>query len=328
LHSQLIKLEFLKDLIIAEELENLKSIRKAIDDIDKLRQRINFNKFITPTHVPPNLAKVTLVRDDRDQKELHPAKNHGQLTLPTHIPSRIPNPHNDTRKIPSKNAAKATRLSLNILASNCRSFGSKKRSIEQILIENSVDIAIVSELNMKTIPRIKGFFQFCNLSTRGFHGTAIFCQNYLQGQIIRIPDEDEIELVHILVKSTTPMLNLIGVYLDCEGRDNNVDKSCRIMLKLKNKVQDIIAKGQSVLLMGDMNKKINQENKSPSTQLLLEWLKEETMNLLNNPCLSTRIDPVSGKGSTLDLAIVSTDYPSKSTRKKEICTKSILTTFQ
>ena len=307
IHSQLIKLKFLKDLIIAEELENLKSIRKAIDDIDKLRQRINFDKFITPTHIPPNLAKVTLVRDDRDQKELHPAKNHGQITFPTHIPSRIPNPHDVTRKITSKNAAKATRLSLNILASNCRSFGSKKRSIEQILIENSVDIAIVSELNMKTIPRIKGFFQFCNLSTRGFHGTAIFCQNYLQGQIIRIPDEDEIELVHILVKSTTPMLNLIGVYLDCEGRDNNVDKSCRIMLKLKNKVQDIIAKGQSVLLMGDMNKKINQENKSPSTNLLLEWLKEETMNLLNNPCLSTRIDPVSGKGSTLDLAIVSTD---------------------
>ena len=82
---------------------------------------------------------------------------------------------------------------------------------------------------MKTIPKVKGFFQFCNLSKRAFHGTAIFCQNYLQGQIIRIPDEDEIELVHILIKTTTPMLNLIGVYLDCEGRENDVDNACRIM---------------------------------------------------------------------------------------------------
>jgi len=57
IHSQLIKLKFLKDHIIAEELENLKSIRKAIDDIDKLRHRINFNKFITPTHIPPILPR-------------------------------------------------------------------------------------------------------------------------------------------------------------------------------------------------------------------------------------------------------------------------------
>ena len=92
------------------------------------------------------------------------------------------------------NTSKAGKLSLSILASNCRSFTSKKKSIEQILIENSVDIAIVSELNMKTVPKIKGFFQFCNLSNRKFHGTAIFCQNHLQGQVIRIPDEDEIEL--------------------------------------------------------------------------------------------------------------------------------------
>ena len=173
-----------------------------------------------------------------------------KFTTTTHIPP------NRTHR---NNTSKAGKLSLSILASNCRSFTSKKKSIEQILIENSVDIAIVSELNMKTVPKIKGFFQFCNLSNRKFHGTAIFCQNHLQGQVIRIPDEDEIELVHILIKTTTPMLNLIGVYLDCEGRDNDVDKSSRIMHKLINKVQGIIDKGQSVLMLGDMNKNINHD---------------------------------------------------------------------
>ena len=123
----------------------------------------------------------------------------------------------------SNKSIRANKLLLNILASNYRSFSSKKRSIEQILIENSVDIAIVSELNMKTIPKVQGS------SNRKFHGTAIFCQNYLQGQVIRIPDEDEIELIHILIKTTTPMLNVIGVYLDCERRDNDVDKSTRII---------------------------------------------------------------------------------------------------
>ena len=226
-----------------------------------------------------------------------------RLICPKTHPNNVP-----TNKTHKNDTSKAGRLHLNILASNCRSFTSKKKSIEQILIENSVDIAVVSELNLKTVPRIKGFFQFCNLSKRAFHGTAIFCQNYLQGQVLRIPDEDsDIELVHILIMTTTPMLNVIGIYLDCEGRENDVDKSSSIMHKLINKVQGIIDKGQSVIILGDMNKNINHFNKSPATKILLDWLEEETMILLNNPNISTRIDPATEKGSTLDLALVSSD---------------------
>ena len=287
IHSQLIKLEVLKDLIIAEELERLASIRKVLDDIDKLKQK---SRQLTLDH-SKRLAQMQIL----EEKIRVPQS---KFTTTTHIPP------NRTHR---NNTSKAGKLSLSILASNCRSFTSKKKSIEQILIENSVDIAIVSELNMKTVPKIKGFFQFCNLSNRKFHGTAIFCQNHLQGQVIRIPDEDEIELVHILIKTTTPMLNLIGVYLDCEGRDNDVDKSSRIMHKLINKVQGIIDKGQSVLMLGDMNKNINHDNRSPATKILLDWLEKDTMKLLNNPSISTRIDPATGKGSTLDLAIVSSD---------------------
>ena len=77
IHSQLNKLEVIKDLIIAEELENLKSIQREIDNIDNLKQRIRQQKldqtkrltqiqileekmnlpqkkFTTTTHIPPN----------------------------------------------------------------------------------------------------------------------------------------------------------------------------------------------------------------------------------------------------------------------------------
>ena len=37
-----------------------------------------------------------------------------------------------------------------------------------------------------------------------------------------------------------------------------------------------------------------------------KWIRDVKITLLNKPTIPTRIDPSSGKGSTLDLAIIST----------------------
>ena len=49
--------------------------------------------------------------------------------------------------------------------------------------------------------------------------TAIVA-NHLKGSVIRIPDESELEIVHLVIKDSNPVLNAIGVYLDVESRSN------------------------------------------------------------------------------------------------------------
>ena len=228
---------------------------------------------------------------------------------------------------PPRRKSKPNYLSLNILASNCRSFTAKKKSLEKILADNSIDIAIISELNLtKNTPKIKNYFQFCNLSNRKCHGIGVFCQNYLQGQVMRVPEEDpELEIVHIVVKSTVPYLHLIATYLDCEGRQKQ-DKIDRVFSKLKLKVQGILETGQSCLLLGDFNRNIDAIEKSFGTKLLMDWMEEDTLKIINDPNISTRIDPVTKKGSTLDLGIISRDIE-KNIISFEVDTKKDLTPF-
>ena len=66
----------------------------------------------------------------------------------------------------SRRKSKPNYLSLNILASNCRSFTAKKKSLEKILADNSIDIAIISELNLtKNTPKIKIISNFAIFQT-------------------------------------------------------------------------------------------------------------------------------------------------------------------
>ena len=123
---------------------------------------------------------------------------------------------------------------------------------------------------------------------------------------MRIPDESELEIIHLVVKTTNPCLNVIGVYLDVESRTNNVEKVQKIWSQLRNKVDSILEKGEAVALLGDFNR---PETPKPTLgrKLLTEWLNEEesTVTLVNDQTIPTRIDPASKKPSLLDLCIVS-----------------------
>ena len=65
---------------------------------------------------------------------------------------------------------------LNIISINARVVAKKKKSIEEILKNENVDIAIISELSITTCLKIKGYREFVEI--RGhMHGICIFMRN-------------------------------------------------------------------------------------------------------------------------------------------------------
>ena len=64
-------------------------------------------------------------------------------------------------------------------------------------------------------------------------------------------------------------------------------------------------KREGTILIGDLNRPPNNDRPSFGTKLLNEWIKEGYVKFLNNRSTPTRFDPVTGKGSTLDLGIIS-----------------------
>ena len=57
--------------------------------------------------------------------------------------------------------------------------------------------------------------------------------------------------------------------------------------------------------MGDLNRPLQAPKPSYGTKLLNEWEDKGTIHILNNRTISTRIDPHTGNGSTLDVGAVS-----------------------
>ena len=66
-----------------------------------------------------------------------------------------------------------------------------------------------------------------------------------------------------------------------------------------------LQRGEAVVLIGDLNRPIQCDRKSKGTTMLLDWVGQDKMSLLNFPYVSTRFDPRTKKGSTLDLCLVS-----------------------
>ena len=68
--------------------------------------------------------------------------------------------------------------------------------------------------------------------------------------ILRILEEDEeLEIVHLLLKNKVPNVNIIGVYLDCK---KDVIKTERVWSKLVGKVEVALSRGEEEIIMGDL----------------------------------------------------------------------------
>ena len=79
-------------------------------------------------------------------------------------------------------------------------------------------IACIEEVNTKKPPKFKNYCQFNKLSKVRMHGVSVLVHNSLKPHVIRIPDESELECVHIRLENSSPALNVIALYLDVESR--------------------------------------------------------------------------------------------------------------
>ena len=85
---------------------------------------------------------------------------------------------------------------LNIISINARGVAKKKKSIEEILKNENVDVAIISELSVKTVLKFKGYREFVEI--RGhMHGICILMRNDIARHALRIHKESELEVVHV-----------------------------------------------------------------------------------------------------------------------------------
>ena len=111
---------------------------------------------------------------------------------------------------------------LNIISINARGVAKKKKSIEEILKNENVDIAVISELSVKTVLKFKGYREFVEI--RGhMHGICILMRNNIAKHALRIHKESELEVVHVRLSNTVPALNIIGTYLNVESREKADD---------------------------------------------------------------------------------------------------------
>ena len=147
---------------------------------------------------------------------------------------------------------------------------------------------------------------FCKVSKRRFHGLGVYVRNHLRGHILRVPDEDkDLEMVHLIIKNTTPVCNLFACYLDVESRAIQ-DKTSKVWHKLQGKIDAAIERGKAVILLGGLNRPLQLVISSIfGTNLLELWLEWESVTLLSDRNICTRINPPTGKSPLLDVGITS-----------------------
>ena len=195
-------------------------------------------------------------------------------------------------------------LDLKIYNCNTRSLSNKKQSISDILVNQQIDIAIFSEINCKNVPKFKDYLSFNLVSKRKFHGISLLVHKSLASKMIRIPQPSEdFEVVHLQLRDSIIPLNIFGVYIDVEAR-SNIDTIKQVHGRLTNMFQSHLDKGEAIVSLGDWNRNPFVSKPSAGTKLLMEWLSDDNMVLLNDDT-PTRIDPATGNGTVLDLGIIS-----------------------
>ena len=80
-------------------------------------------------------------------------------------------------------------------------------------------------------------------------------------------------------------------------------------------MESITQKGEDCILMGDLNRPMDKQTEFQKTSIMRAWIDSEKVLMLNDPKVQTRIDPVTGRGCTLDLAFINPSLKSKARRQ-------------
>ena len=198
---------------------------------------------------------------------------------------------------------------INILHSNISSIQNKRESLHETLLRENIHVAIVSEMNTKKCPKLRGYRSFSHLVDKKFHGVSIFVSEYLAAGTLRIHDMSSNELVHIRLDNVTPALNIVGLYMDVESRDSKENMAEKVNA-LKEMSDEIIARGEALVMIGDINRPSivkEYDQMTPGTRMFADWIAEGSVVMVNDRSVPTRRDPATGSESLLDVCLVSSN---------------------
>ena len=118
----------------------------------------------------------------------------------------------------------------------------------------------------------------------------------------------------------------VRLLLDVESRAVQ-DKISRVWHKLRGKMDAAIERGEDAILIGNLNRPLQMGIPSSfGTKLLELWLEGESVTKLNYRQISTRFDSATGKGSLLDIGIISNNIR-KAVSNFEVDTENKWTPF-
>ena len=82
--------------------------------------------------------------------------------------------------------------------------------------------------------------------------------------------------------------------------------AAQVQARLEEKIEEIKDWGEECLLIGDLNRNVDKPMETPKTRLMQSWFNTGKVQLLNDPKIHPRIDPLTGRGSTLDMGVITT----------------------
>ena len=94
------------------------------------------------------------------------------------------------------------------------------------------------------------------------HGIAILVRNSMSKNVLRIPDESDLEVVHIRISNTVPAVNIIGTYLDVDSRKTR-DEISNIWSLYTDKVN--MVRNRGCLLYTSPSPRDRQKSRMPSS---------------------------------------------------------------
>ena len=214
-----------------------------------------------------------------------------------------------------KGNGKAGKFVFNMYMNNVRGLQSKIDTVTNILIENSIDVAVISESQCKgnknlKIPNYVCYFRNRELRDKG--GICIYVHEKLANGVMKLEQGLEHNEYFILkFENCEPNLIIICYYGVIEGQFNN-DQIFAMQSDIFNVYKKYIEEGCDVLWCGDYNNHLpntngikgNPDKPSPGGVNLMKFVEEENLEIVNGRDLShTHIDRSDGVSRILDLVV-------------------------
>lgn len=191
---------------------------------------------------------------------------------------------------------------LNICQWNARSLRPKLKIFEQLLIQEKIHIAAVSEtwLTSESLLKVSNYNIFRKDREEGYGGVAIFTHKSIQALLCPIQENiTNLEIVHVKIFNCKLIQNVVAVY--CPPDLNTTNRDWEFLLSVSSK---------NAIILGDLNCHHTNWSHKIDTRgsQLFDCLLDSNFIVLNDGT-HTRIQLVNGdlRKSSPDISIVSID---------------------